>query len=433
MHEAAERLYQRDRVIAGVEKLRFFPLALESGAGSWLVEAGGRRLLDLSATWTACGLGHGHPAVREALLRAASAPPGAGALSAVYEDAVALAEELLDLTPGSGDRRVYLGHAGSDANDVAIRSAVHATGRPTVLAFEHSYHGGIGIAMKASGVHVEAGSVPADSHVLFTPYPDPYREPDGYAKVLADLDDALAGGDVACLLVEPILSDGGLVVPPDGFLADVATRCAAAGTLLICDEVKVGLGRPGTWHAFGHDGITPDIVTFGKSLGAGVPISAAVGPAAVLDEPGASALLTQAGNPYSTAVARAVLATMKEEGLVERAAAAGSRLRDGLREATAHLDVVGDVRGRGLAIGVDLVTDRDSRTRNPDLAARTVYRVWELGGVVFYVGGNVLEVTPPLVITDAEVDRAVELLAQGIEDAAAGTVSDAQIAPYAGW
>ena len=234
-------------------------------------------------------------------------------------------------------------------------------------------------------------------------------------------------------MVEPILSDGGLVVPPDGFLAEVAVRCAAAGTLLICDEVKVGLGRPGTWHAFEHDGFTPDIVTFGKSLGAGVPISAAVGPAPVLDEPGASALLTQAGNPYSTAVARAVLATYRAEGLVERAAQAGERLRRGLREATAHLDVVGDVRGRGLAIGVDLVTDRAGRGRDTTLAAKTVYRVWELGGVVFYVGGNVLEVTPPLVITDDEVDRAVELLAQGIEDAAAGRVSDAQVAPYAGW
>ncbi len=431
--EAVERLYARDRIIAGVEKLRFFPLALESGEGSWLVEAGGRRLLDLSATWTACGLGHGHPAVREALVRAATAPPGAGALSAVHEDAVSLAEELLDLTPGPGDRRVYLGHAGSDANDVAIRGAVHATGRPKVLAFEHSYHGGIGVAMRASGVHVDAGSVATDEHVRFTPYPDPYRAPERHEQVLGQLDEALSGQDVACLLVEPILSDGGLVVPPDGFLAEVAARCTAAGTLLVCDEVKVGLGRPGTWHAFQHDGITPDIITFGKSLGAGVPISAAVGPAAVFDEPAASALLTQAGNPYSTAVARAVLATMKAEGIVERAAVAGERLRRGLRQATDHLDVVGDVRGRGLAIGVDLVVDRAGRDRAPDLAARTVYRVWELGGVVFYVGGNVLEVTPPLVITDEEVDRAVELLARGIEEAARGKVSDAQVAPYAGW
>jgi 4-aminobutyrate aminotransferase len=153
----------------------------------------------------------------------------------------------------------------------------------------------------------------------------------------------------------------------------------------------------------------------------------------VLDEPAASALLTTAGNPYCTATARAVLAAMTEEGLVERAAEAGDRLLAGLRQATAHMDVVGDVRGRGLAVGVDLVADRAGRERDAGLAARTVYRVWELGGVVHYVGGNVLEVTPPLVIGDEEVDRAVELLAQGIEDAADGRVSDAQVAAFAGW
>lgn len=433
MHPAAQHLYDRDRVVAGVEKLRFFPLAVERGEGAWLVEPGGRRLLDLSATWTACGLGHGHPAVREALVRAATAPPGAGALSAVHEDGVALAEELLERTPGSGDRRVYFGHAGSDANDVAIRCAVRATGRRKVLAFEHSYHGGIGIAMKASGVHVEAGSAPSDKEVVFTPYPDPYRAPADHDSVLVALDAALADRDVACMLVEPILSDGGLVVPPDGFLAEVAARCAATGTLMICDEVKMGLGRPGTWHAFSHDDVTPDIVTFGKSLGAGVPISAAVGPAEVFDEPAASALLTTAGNPFATAVARAVLATIEKEGLVENAARTGRRLRDGLRQATDHLDVVGDVRGRGLAIGVDLVTDRETRRRDHVLAAKTVYRVWELGGVVYYVGSNVLEVTPPLVIDDDEVDRAVELVARGIEEAAAGAVSDERVAEFAGW
>jgi 4-aminobutyrate aminotransferase len=202
---------------------------------------------------------------------------------------------------------------------------------------------------------------------------------------------------------------------------------------MICDEVKMGLGRPGTWHAFAHDAVTPDIVTFGKSLGAGVPISAAVGPAEVFDEPAASALLTTAGNPFSTAVARAVLATIEKEGLVENAAVTGRRLREGLRQATDHLDVVGDVRGRGLAIGVDLVTDRETRQRDRPLAAKAVYRVWELGGVVYYVGGNVLEVTPPLVIDNDEVDRAVELLARGIGEAAAGRVPDERIAEFAGW
>ncbi|WP_028708836.1 aspartate aminotransferase family protein [Propionicicella superfundia] len=418
--------------LAGVEKLRFFPQVVESGAGCLLVEPGGRELLDLSATWTACGLGHGHPAVVEALTRAAQAPPGAGALSAVHPSAVALAEDLLALVPGRGERRVYLGHAGSDANDVAIRCALAATGRPVVVAFHRSYHGGLGLAMSASGVHVEGGSAAPSEDVRFVDYPEPFR--DGHAAYeaqLAGIAAALAPRDAACLLVEPILSDGGLIVPPDGFLADVARLCADTGTLLICDEVKVGLGRPGTLHAFAHDGIVPDIVTFGKSLGAGLPLSAAVGPAAVLDQPAGSALLTTAGNPWSTAVGRAVLRTIETEGLAERADAMGGRLRAGLREACAGLTAVGEVRGRGLAIGVDLVTDRDSRERDPGLAARVVYRAWELGAVVYYVGGNVLEVTPPLVIGESEVDRAVEILTEAIRTA--GRITDEQLAAYAGW
>lgn len=429
---AAHWLARDAAAVARVEKLRFFPLVAESGDGCRLREPGGRTLLDLSATWTACGLGHGHPAVLEALARSARNPPGAGALSAVHPDAVLLAEELLALVPGEGERRVYFGHAGSDANDVAIRSALAATGRDIVVAFEHSYHGGLGLAMAASGVHVEGGSVSPSDRVRFVPYPDPYRDgTEALEHSLAAIDAALTPGDVACLLVEPILSDGGLVVPPDGFLREVAARCASAGTLLICDEVKVGLGRPGTLHAFEHDGVRPDLVTFGKSLGAGVPISAAVGPAWVLDHPAGSALLTTAGNPFSTAVGRAVLRVICAEGLPERAERMGTRLRDGLGQATTGWEVVGDIRGRGLAIGVDLVTDRASRGRDPGFAARVVYRAWELGAVVYYVGGNVLEVTPPLVIGEDEVDRAVEILAEAIRTA--NQVGDAQLAPYAGW
>lgn len=428
---AAQQLYARDRVVAGVEKLRFFPLALESGHRCWLTEAGGRELLDLSATWTAVALGHGHPAVVDAVATAARRPPGAGGLSAVHPDSVGLAEDLLALVPGTGERRVYFGHAGTDANDVALRCARHATGRRKVLAFEHSYHGGLGLAMHASGVHLDAGNVQTDSSVVFAPYPDPYRGPDSAASRRA-VRELLAAGDIACVIVEPVLSDGGLVVPPDGFLADLAADCAAAGALLICDEVKVGLGRTGLMHAFQHDGVTPDLVTFGKALGSGLPISAIVGPADVLDHPAASALLTTAGNPICTAAARAVLRTLQAESLPERAAAAGERLQAGLRQATADQPEVGQIRGRGLAIGVDLV-EPGSTARRPDLAAATVYRLWELGAVAFYVGGNVLEITPPLVITDFEVDQAVELLAAAIADAAAGRVDAEAVARYAGW
>jgi len=428
-----EDLAARDaRSIAGIEKLRSFPVEVVSGHGSTLVEPGGRELIDLSATWTACGLGHGHPAVVEAVTRAVRDAPGMGTGSLVHPDAVGLAEDLLTLVPGNvGDRRVYIGHAGSDANDVAIRACRFNTGRSRVLAFEHGYHGGIGVAMGVSGVHVEGGASAPDPDSAFLPYPNPYRPRGGSPATdleycLSAAEKALAAGDVACLLVEPILSDGGFVIPQDGFLARLAELTLAHGVLLLCDEVKVGLGRPGTLHAFEHDGVIPDIVTFGKSLGAGLPISAAVGPAEILDSPTGAALLTTAGNPVCTAVARAVLSTLVKEDIPAQAAERGARFLTGLRSAVAAggrdgllARHVGSLRGRGLGIGMEIVTDPESRTRDSALAEKVVRRVWELGAVVYLVGGNVLEITPPLVITDAEIDRAVEILVQSVEDAAA--------------
>ena len=176
--DEAASLYQRDtRSVAGIEKLRFFPLAVTAGKGCWLTEAGGRKLLDLSATWTAAGLGHGHPEIAAAITRAAQNPAGAGGLSAVHPDSVGLAEELLAITPGNGDRCVYLGHAGSDANDVALRACRLASGKRKVVAFAHGYHGGIGLAMEVSGVHISAGNA-ADPDLYLATYPNPFRTND---------------------------------------------------------------------------------------------------------------------------------------------------------------------------------------------------------------------------------------------------------------
>lgn len=441
-----DTLLQRDaRAIAGVEKLRFFPLEVVSGHGSILFDPSGRSLIDLSATWTATGLGHGHPVIANAIEQAARSAPGAGILSAIHPNAVNLAEDLLELVPGGENRRVYFGHAGSDANDVVLRSCRASTGRRTVIAYEHSYHGGIGLAMAVSGQQIEAGHE-GDPDLVLVPYPNPFRPgPGGVEQAVSDslaaIQTALTNHEVACLIIEPILSDGGLVVPPDGYLRLVHELCKAANVPLVCDEVKMGLGRPGTLHAFDYDGITPDIVTFGKALGGGLPLSAAVGPAEILDHPAGSALLTTAGNPISTAAGRAVLKTLISEELAERSARAGQRLKSGLESVAAGFGVdrgrsaarVGDVRGRGLAIGVELVKDRQTNLPDGDLARKVVYRAWQLGAVVYYVGENVLEITPPLIITDNEIDQSVEIIDQAISDAIAGRVSDEEIEAYAGW
>lgn len=432
-------LYCRDQMtLAAVEKLRFFPLAATSGDGCWLIEDSGRRLLDLSATWAAASLGHGHPGFTAAVTAALTSPPGAGMGSIANATAVELAEALLARTPGP-DRRVYLGHSGSDANEAAVRAVLRHSPRRGIVAFHGSYHGGLLGSSAFSGLIVDSGQ-PAAAELTLIDYPGPNRDPDSVSvsasRALDALDAALAD-EPAVLLIEPIMSDGGLLVPPAGFLAEVIRRCRAAGTLVLCDEVKVGIGRTGSFYAHEGDGLvddlTPDIVTLGKGLGNGLPISAAIGPAAIMDVAEASSMLTTAGNPVCSAAALAVLRTLDSEQLMDNAATIGAALLSGLRDIAARRVLVGDVRGRGLAIGIEIV-EADG-TPAVGTTAKIVMRAWQLGAVVFYVGrrSNVLELTPPLILTIDEARLALHILDAALADVEAGRVSDADIADYAGW
>ncbi|RGE23116.1 aspartate aminotransferase family protein [Leucobacter sp. wl10] len=437
-------LVRDGRVIAGNQKLRFFPASVVSGRGSEVVDDAGRRLLDLSASWGANSVGHAHPRVVRAVQTAVSEGAGASVLSATNPHAVALAEALLERVAGAEDRRVLLGHSGTDANNAALAAARAATGRRRVLAFHGGYHGGFGAAQSVSGVFVDGG-LPGDPDSALLDYPaasgDRMREAADLDRVFAELDSELASGDVAAVIVESHQSDGGLVVPPRGFLRGLDDRARAAGALLICDEVKIGLGRTGLLHGFQHEGTEPDIVTFGKALGGGLPLSAVVGPAAVLDAAPASTLLTTAGNAVSAASGLAVLETIEAEGLVEAAAQRGAQIRRLIAEVADRTPEIFDVRGRGLSLGVELRVDPGSRAdggagpieRAAGFAKRTVYRLWQLGAVCYLVRGNVLELTPPLNLTPEEAQRAIEMLATAIHDVRAGAVSDAEIAPYRGW
>ncbi|HTV50842.1 MAG TPA: aminotransferase class III-fold pyridoxal phosphate-dependent enzyme, partial [Steroidobacteraceae bacterium] len=202
------------------------------------------------------------------------------------------------------------------------------------------------------------------------------------------------------------------------------------------DEVKVGLGRTGRMHGFEHEALEPDLVVFGKALGGGLPLSALIGPQAIMDHAPAFALQTTAGAPVATAAGRAVLATLATEGLIVRAASLGARLAAQLRSLQRRHEMIGEVRGRGLAIGVELVADRDTRTPVPvSTTARVVYRAWQLGAVCFYVGlcGNVLEITPPLTLTEEEIAEGIDILDRALADVARGMVPAEAVAPFMMW
>lgn len=439
-----------EEVIAAAEKVRFFERPLAGGKGSELYTPEGEILIDFSATWTAAGLGYGDPRIAESAYRTLLDCPGLGIGSLINGPCLELARRLLAITDTAGydrkecGRRVYFGHSGSDANDIAIRLCRTASERKgggrRVLAFEHSYHGGFGEALGLSGVQVEGGAR-EDRCVTFLPYPnrtDPHVQTGGIGDeldfCLNEARRVASDGGAACLIVEPILSDGGMIVPPDGFLSGLRSICDEFGIPMICDEVKVGLGRPGTVHAYQHEGIHPDIVTFGKTLGAGLPISAIVGPASIMDCAPGSALLTMGGNPVCASAALSFLDVLLGDDLARQAREKGRHLEGRLRRILAERGGraslhVADVRGRGLAMAIEL-DDRESPER---FAEKVCYRANQLVVVVYYVGGHVLELTPALTIPYGQLDDGADTIVQAIVDVADGAVDDDKIRGFGGW
>jgi 4-aminobutyrate aminotransferase len=433
-------LRERDALtIAQIGKLRFSPLSLIGGKGNRLIEEGGRSLRDLSGSAGPAILGCGHPAIVEAVEKSIRDMAGASLLLYPNEPAISLAERLLAITPGDGERRVWFGHSGSDANDCAVRVLQAATGRSRFISFIGSYHGNLSGSMGISGHTAMTHTLPRPGVVLL-PYPDPFRPNFSAGDVLALLDyqfeTTCPPHQVAAVFIEPLMSDGGLIVPPPGFLEALQECCRRHGIMVVVDEVKVGLARSGLMHCFKHEGLTPDLVVFGKGLGGGLPLSAVVGPKAIMDHAPAFALQTTAGNPVATAAGNAVLKTIDTEGLVERSARIGMLFSDKLRGLASKHKIIGDVRGRGLAVGVDLVKDRATREPAPaSTTAKIIYRGYELGAAFTYVGlkANVLEFMPPLTLTEDEVAEGVAIVDQAIADVSAGKVSDADVASFMMW
>ncbi|MET4072252.1 4-aminobutyrate aminotransferase [Bradyrhizobium sp. S3.2.6] len=432
-------LYKREaQSISTLAHLRFYPLALTGGTGARLKADDGRELLDFAASWGAASLGHSDPRIRAAVDRALSNQAGASYLSSANAATVQLAEKLLSLVPPRAAGRIWFGHSGSDANETVARTVVAATGRPRIISFSGAYHGGTTGSAAVSGHPSQV--IPKAPGLTLVPYPNSYAEGEQAAeKALAELDRLLAGPvppqEVAAFFIEPIQSDGGMLVPPDGFFKEIERRCRKYGILLVSDEVKVGLGRTGQLHAFSHHSIEPDIVVFGKGLGGGLPISAVAGPEAIMNFAPAFAFQTLHGNPVCAAAALAVLEAIETDRLAENAAKVGSHLLSRLQNLKQTHRLIGDVRGKGLAIGVELVSDRATRKPAKRETAMTAYRAFEHGLVLFYVGvsSNVLEFTPPLTLSLDEADRGVEMFDIALADVEEGKTDPSLVSAFTGW
>ncbi|MGO9511549.1 MAG: acetylornithine transaminase [Mycobacterium sp.] len=372
------------------------PVALASGDGAMVTDVDGKAYVDLLGGIAVNVLGHRHPAIIEAVTHQIST---LGHTSNLYasEPGIALAEELVALLGAEQQARVFFCNSGTEANELAFKLS-RLTGRTKLVAAQEAFHGRTMGSLALTGQPAkQAPFEPLPGDVTHVPYGD---------------NDALAaavGDDTAAVFLEPIMGEGGVVVPPEGYLVAAREITARHGALLILDEVQTGMGRTGAFFAHQHDGITPDVVTLAKGLGGGLPIGAvlAIGPAAELLTPGLHGS-TFGGNPVCTAAALAVLRVLAADDLVRHAEVLGKSLRHGI-ESLGH-PLIDHVRGRGLLQGIVLTAPR---AKQAEAAAR------DAGYLVNAAAPNVIRLAPPLIITEPQLDGFVAAL-PGILDAAGG-------------
>jgi len=402
----------------------FAPLVVRRAEGAWVETTDGRRILDFTSGQICSTLGHGHPRIVEALREALDEVVHLNSWM-LSEPVLALAERLAGLFPEPLDKVILL-NTGSEANEVALKLAKLHTGRFEVAGLTRSFHGLLtGIAsVNFSLAHAGYGPLLPGSFAVPAPYAYrcPVRHCEGSCdctclEVGFELLDEQSVGSLCAFIAEPVLSTGGIIVPPDGYFSRAQELCADRGMLLVLDEAQTGFGRLGTMFGFEHDGVVPDVVAVSKTLGGGVPLAATVTSAAVEEDCFAKGFLhvtSHVSDPLPAAAGVAVLDVIAEEGLVERARERGDYLIERLRELEQEHEQIGEVRGRGLLVGLELVEDAETRRPANELGAAVTAECLVRGLSMNIVRSgsiaNCFRLAPPLNVTVDEIDLAVEIL-----------------------
>ena len=401
----------------------FLPVVVEQGHGATVTDVDGNTFIDFTGGVGCLNVGHSHPQVVAAAQEQLARFAHTDFTIVPYEVYVTLAERLCELAPVRKPAKAAFFNAGAEAVENAIKFARSFTGRPAVVAFEGGFHGRTLLALSlTSKTHpYKAGLGPFAPEVYRIPFPNEYRGPSA-AEALEALERALltqvAAETVAAIVIEPVQGEGGFVVAPPEFLQGVRRICDENGIVLVVDEVQTGYGRTGEMWGIEHSGVEPDLVTIAKSIANGLPLSAVVGKAEIMDAPGDSAIGgTYVGNPVAQAAALAVLDVFEEEGLSARAAAIGETIRARMLSWQERWDAIGDVRGLGAMLAVELVTDRGTKEPAADLASAVVEAAAARGLLLLKAGiySNCIRVLTPLVISDAELDEALDVWEQALD------------------
>ena len=407
----------------------FAPMIIERAQGSFVYDADGRAILDFTSGQMSAVLGHSHPEIVSVINEYA------GKLDHLFSGmlsrpVVELATRLADITPDGLDRALLLS-TGAESNEAAIRMAKLVTGKYEIVGFAQSWHGMTGAAASATYSAGRKGVGPAAVGSFAIPAPFTYRPrfgSNGVYDYLAELDyafdliDRQSSGNLAAFIAEPILSSGGIIELPEGYMAALKRKCEERGMLLILDEAQTGVGRTGTMFACQRDGVTPDILTLSKTLGAGLPLAAVVTSAQIEErahELGYLFYTTHVSDPLPAAVGLRVLDVVQREGLVARANVMGERLKRGLLDLMERFGCIGDIRGRGLLLGMEIVKDRHTKEPADELGAKITRECMNLGlsmNIVQLPGmGGVFRIAPPLTVLESEIDLGLELLGHAIQ------------------
>ena len=399
-----------------------YPLVVARGEGAVVEDVDGNRYLDFMAGIAVASTGYGHPQVVKAVQEAAGKFLHICGSDFYYESFAALCERLAGLAPGSSKKRVFLTNSGTEAVEGAIKLARHSTGRPALVAFSGAFHGRTmgGVSLTASKAVQRAGFAPFLPEVYHVPYGYRYRcdfcrgEPACTMRCVSSIEDDLFAKrldptSVAAVFVEPIQGEGGYVVPPPGYLKALRELCDRHGILLVCDEVQSGIGRTGRMFACEYEDIEPDILLAAKGLGSGMPIGAIIAKESIMKWQSGAHGSTFGGNPVCCAAALATLDIVERE-LLPKVVPLGERLLLGAQRLQQKYPAIGDVRGRGLMIGVEFVKDRKTREPAPDIPHQLVERAFRQGLLLLGAGKSSLRLAPPLVIDEHDVDTALGII-----------------------
>jgi 4-aminobutyrate aminotransferase len=428
----AKALIDRDEKRVSTSYTRSYPFVMARGEGAIVEDVDGNRFLDCAAGIAVNSTGHSHPDVVRAIVDQAQKFLHMSGTDFYYEPQVRLAEEIGDLVPIPGAVRSFFANSGTEAMEAAIKLARYATKRQNLIAFFGSFHGrSLGsLALTASKVVQRKGMGPMMPGVYHAPYADCYRCPVGAtpdtcaAECVSWIENQLflhlvSPDEVAALVVEPIQGEGGYVVPPKQFLDKLRELTKQHGMLLVADEVQSGMGRTGKMFACEHFGLEPDMVTIAKGIASGMPLGILAARADLMDWPPGTHASTFGGNPVSCAAALATIKLLRDS-LVKNAETVGAHFMERLRALMDKHTLIGDVRGKGLMIGVELVRDRKTKVRAVAERDAIVEAMFRRGVLVLGAGKNAVRFAPPLVITKDQADVAVQVFDEALGEVASG-------------